>query len=73
MKKKFTKLEEEKELAVWSKKLANMEAEKAIRFSIFRNLEFKAKNEIIAQKIYRQSQRALPIVEVYLRQIYGHY
>lgn len=32
MKKEFSELEEEKELAVWSKKLADMEAEKAAGF-----------------------------------------
>lgn len=52
MKKKFAKLEEEKELAVWAKKLADMEAKKAAGFSTSRNPEVKAKNETIAQKIH---------------------
>lgn len=73
MNKKFAELEEEKELAVWSQKLADMEAKKAAGFSTFKNSEVEAENETIAQKIHRKSKLALPIVEVYSGQTYGHY
>lgn len=73
IKKKFSQLEEEKELAVWSKKLADMEAEKAAGFPTSRNPEVEAADETITQKILRESKLALPLVEVYSGQTYGHY
>lgn len=73
MKKKFAKLDKEKKLVVWSKKLIDIEVEKLVKFAIFRNLEVETKNETIDQKIHRKSKLALPIVEIYLEQTYGHY
>lgn len=52
IKKKFTKLEKKKKLAIWSKKLVDMKAKKAVGFSTARNLEVEAENKIIAQKIH---------------------
>lgn len=73
IKKKFAKLEEEKKLVVWSKKLVDIEVEKVVGFAISRNLEVEAKNKTIDQKIYQESKLALPIVKVYSRQTYSYY
>lgn len=73
IKKKFAKLEGKKELAVWLKMLADMEAEKAAGFFTSRNPAVEAENKTIAQKIHRKSKLALPIVKVYSGQTYGHY
>ena len=65
MKTKFADLEEEKELVLWSKKVANIEAEKAAGFSTSRNLEVEVEKEIIAHKFHRESKLALSVVDVY--------
>ncbi len=73
VKKKFLEIEEESELAVWSKKLADIEAERAAGFSTSGNLRVEAANETAIKKILRESKLALPFVEVYSRQTYAHY
>lgn len=73
LKKKFSELEKERELAVWSKKLADIEAEKAAGFVTSGDPEGEAANETMIQKILRESKLALPFVEVYSGQTYGHY
>ena len=73
VKKKLLEIEEEKKLAVWSKELADIEAERAAGFSTSENLKVEAANKTVIQKILRQSKLALPFVGVYSRQIYGHY
>ena len=60
-------------MAVWSKKLADIEAEGAASFSTSGNLRLEAANETVIQKILRESKLALPFVEVYSGQTYGHY
>lgn len=65
MKKRFAKLKEEKELALWSRKLADTEVEKAAGLFTSRNSEIETEKETIAQKIHCESKLALLVLEVY--------
>lgn len=72
MKRKFVEIEKKKELAIWSKKLADIERERAISFSINGNPEVKTVNKTIIQKILRESKLVLLFIEIYSRQTYGY-
>ncbi len=73
VKKKFLEIEEERELTIWSKKLADIEVERAVSFSTSGNLRLETANETVIQKILREAKFALSFGEVYSRQTYGHY
>ncbi len=73
VKKKILEIEKERKLAVRSKKLADNEAERAAYFSTSGNLRVETANKTVIQKILRESKLALPFVQVYSGQTYGHY
>ncbi len=73
VKKKFLEIEEEKKLAIWSKKLTDIKAEEAAGFSTSENPRMEAASETVIQKILQESKLALPFVEVYSWETNSHY